>query len=438
MRRMMPGLVAAAIVTLVAAPLSAQEGVLGVPMTRSGSGTSWLPDAAPMHAAHATAGAWTIMTHGVAFLQYDKQNGPRGSDQLGSVNWGMLMASRTVGSGNLALKGMISLDPFTVGNSGYPLLLQSGESYRGVPLVDRQHPHDLFMEVAAQYERPIAENIALSLYVAPVGEPALGPVAFPHRASASSDPFAPISHHWQDATHIAFGTLTAGVFTKTLRLEGSVFNGREPDEARTTFDYAGRSLDSYSGRVTWNPTANWSFSGSFGYLKSPEGLHADESTHRVVGSAAYARALTDDATLTATAVYGANRHAGESESSPSYLIEGNLDFRARHSVFARAEHVRKETAELLLAGVEEESANISQITVGYAIDLNRTGPARIGLGVRGTVNIVPSFLEAAYGSRTPTGFAVYLRLRPPPMPAMQMDHSMHTMPMTTGGTANKQ
>src|SRR3989441_8210395 len=155
------------------------------------------------------------------------------------------------------------------------LLVQTGESYQGVPLHDRQHPHDLFMELSALYERPVARNLGLSLYLAPVGEPAVGPVAFPHRPSAGDDPMAPTSHHWQDGTHITFGVVTAGVFTRNAKLEASWFNGREPDENRTHFDYTGRRLDSYSARLTVNPGPRWSLSTWYAYLKSPEGLHPD-------------------------------------------------------------------------------------------------------------------------------------------------------------------
>src|SRR5438034_1250462 len=221
-------------------PMELRAGPLGIPETRMGSGTSWLPDASPMHAAHVTLGDWTLMVHGKGFFQYDWQGGSRGSNQLGIVNWAMAMASRPLGGGQLQLRGMVSAEPWTIGSRGYPLLVQSGESYQGAPLHDRQHPHDLFMELAALYERPVARHFALSLYLAPVGEPAVGPVAFPHRPSAADDPLAPISHHWQDGTHITFGVVTAGVFTRSAKLEASWFNGREPDEIRTNFDYAVR------------------------------------------------------------------------------------------------------------------------------------------------------------------------------------------------------
>jgi hypothetical protein len=415
-------------VFLLSASASAQQGILGIPMSRMGSGTSWLPDSSPMHAVHAMRGAWELMAHGVAYLQYDRQNGTRGSDQFGSVNWGMLMAGRELGGGRLQLRGMLSLEPFTVGARGYPLLLQSGEAYRGMALVDRQHPHDLFMELAAQYEHALGKDLAVSLYLAPVGEPAVGPVAFPHRPSAANDPLAPIGHHWQDATHVAFGTVTAGVFTRMAKLEGSIFNGREPDENRTNLDYAGRSLDSYAGRVSVNPTPHWSLSGSFAYLKSPEGLRPNESIHRTTVSALYSNTVGGDGMLSAAAIYGANRRSGAVESEPSYLVEANLDFMVRHNVFGRVELVRKESVDLALPpSVGADAVNVGEIAVGYAYDLNRAGPLRLGVGVRGSLNFVPQSLEPLYGSRTPTGLAVFLRLRPAYMSA---EHDMMKgMPM---------
>jgi hypothetical protein len=413
---------------VVSTVVPAQEAPLGIPMSRAGSGTSWLPDSSPVHAAHATRGSWELMAHGIAFLQYDRQSGPRGSGQLGSVNWGMLMAAHEVAGGRLQFRGMLSLERFTVGARGYPLLLQSGETYQGAALVDRQHPHDLFMELAAQYERAVTSDFGVSLYLAPVGEPAIGPVAFPHRPSAANDPLAPISHHWQDATHISFGTVTAGVFTRALKLEGSVFNGREPDENRTNFDYARRSLDSYAGRITWNPTANWSLGSSFGYLKSPEALRPAESIHRETASALYSGPVGGAGSLAAAAILGANRRSGERSSEPSYLIEGNLDFARRHSVFARAEYVRKESADLALPpAVSAEVVNVGEVTLGYAYDLDRTGPVRLGIGASGTLNVVPRSLEQVYGSRTPTGVVVFLRLRPARMTTAH--HMMGKMPM---------
>ena len=309
MRRLLLALVACATWPLRAQmdmqhSMEMNEGPLGIPESRMGSGTSWLPDASPMHAAHMMLGDWTLMLHGEGFAQYDWQGGSRGANQRGIINWVMAAASRSMGGGRLEVRSMLSAEPWTVGSRGYPLLLQSGESYRGAPLHDRQHPHDLFMELAALYERAVARNLGFSLYLAPVGEPAVGPVAFPHRPSAADDPLAPISHHWQDGTHITFGVVTAGVFTYGVKLEGSWFNGREPDERRTGFDYAGRKLDSYSVRLTGNPGPRWSVSAWYAYLKSPEGLRPDESLHRIGVAALTTQALGERGTWSSALIYG--------------------------------------------------------------------------------------------------------------------------------------
>src|SRR5881296_1772301 len=360
MRRTLGGSVAAALALVAgaASPLRAQihtphpmemnAGPLGIPETRMGSGTSWLPDASPMHAAHYMLARWTLMLHGKGFFQYDLQGGSRGSNQLGIVNWGMVAASRLLGGGQLQLRAMLSAEPWTIGSRGYPLLVQSGESYQGAPLHDRQHPHDLFMELAALYERPVARDFGLSLYLAPVGEPAVGPVAFPHRPSAADDPLAPISHHWQDGTHITFGVVTAGVFTRSAKLEGSWFNGREPDEHRTGFDYAGRRLDSYSGRMTVNPGPRWSVSAWYAYFESPEGLHPDEAFHRIGASALTARPVGSGGTWSGALIWGANDPIGSGEPSNSVVLESTFDLDGRNAVFGRAEYVRKSGEDLAL------------------------------------------------------------------------------------------
>src|SRR2546422_7526147 len=337
MRTNCRGRMAAAVVWVFAlgAPLQAQmdmqrdmhmpEGPLGIPETRMGSGTSWLPDASPMHAAHLRLGAWTLMLHGSAVVQYDHQAGLRGDSRVSLIDWGMLAASRTVAGGRLHLRGMISSDPWGVGSRGYPLLLQTGESDRRVPLHDHQHPHDLFMELAALYERAVARDLAVSVYAAPVGEPAVGPAAFPHRLSAADDPVAPISHHWQDGTHITFGVVTAGVFTRGVKLEGSWFNGREPDENRTDFDYGGRRLDSYGARVSVNPGPRWSVSGWYAFLKSPEQLHPDESLHRFGVSALTTQPFGEDGRWASALIWGANDPLGSGPLASSVVLESTVD-----------------------------------------------------------------------------------------------------------------
>jgi hypothetical protein len=413
------------------------DGPLGIPMERTGSGTSWLPDDSPMHAHHVMAGPWELMLHGVAFAMYDKQGSRRGDEQFSSVNWGMLMATREAGGGRLQLRGMVSAEPWTIGGRGYPLLLQTGESFQGQSLHDRQHPHDLFMELAGLYEHAVSDGLGVSLYVAPVGEPAVGPVAFPHRPSAMNDPMAPISHHWQDATHISFGVLTAGVFTHSLRLEGSIFNGREPDENRTNFDYSGRSLDSWAGRLSWNPSSHWSLTGSYAYLKSPEGLKPDESVHRVNASIMNGRTFGAGGELATTFVYGANRHSNATALEPSYLLESNLEFGGAHSIFGRAEYVRKGAEDLVLGvGGPTGDFNIASVVAGYVYEFDRVGNVRTGIGGRASFDVIPSALEPIYGTRSPKGFAIYVRFRPQRMSAgSDMRGTMSNAPAPASGHA---
>src|SRR5438445_3252019 len=412
MRRLLLALIAGAAWPLRAQmdmqhPMEMNAAPLGIPETRMGSGTSWLPDASPMHAAHYILGRWTLMLHGVGFLQYDWQGGSRGSNQLGIVNWGMAAAARPLGGGQRQLRGMLSAEPWTIGSRGYPLLVQSGESYQGAPLHDRQHPHDLFMELAALYERPVAQNLGLSLYLAPVGEPAVGPVAFPHRPSAADDPLAPISHHWQDGTHITFGVVTAGVFTRSVKLEASWFNGREPDENRTNFDYAGRRLDSYSARLIVNPGRRWSLSAWYAYLRSPEGLHPDESLHRIGAAALTTQRVGNAGTWSSALIYGANDQIGTGRLASSVVVESTLDLDGTNSLFGRAEYVRKTAEELVIPSVLPTTEyDVGALALGYVRRVGTVAGLAAGVGVRGSVNFVPSSLDAAYGSRAPGGVAI--------------------------------
>src|SRR5688572_12779373 len=392
------------------AAMPGMTGPLGISMERLGSGTTWIPDAVTLPARHFTIGEWTGMLHGFVFLQYDHQDGPRGDDQFGSLNWAMLMGSRKLGSGWLQLRTMLSLDPATVTGRGYPLLLQSGETYRGIPLRDRQHPHDFFMEVAALYERPVDDDLAISLYVAPSGEPAIGPVAFMHRPSAMDDPVAPIGHHWQDATHITYGVITAGLFSRRWKFEGSVFTGREPDERRWNFDRI--RLDSYSIRYTFNPTVHWSFSAGYADMEAPEPAHP-EPMQRVVASILHGRGVGRFGQWSSALVYGSNLQEPH-ERSHSALLESEIVLDRRNTIFGRAEIVQKSGEELGLGAPFDPDAlnGVAHLSLGYIREVVALRGATLGIGLRGTVNVVPGDLEATYGSRTPLGGLVFVRVRP--------------------------
>ncbi|MEP6831755.1 MAG: hypothetical protein ABJB74_00115 [Gemmatimonas sp.] len=411
-------------------PTSANSDPLGVPMNRAASGTTWIPDAVQLPTHNVMAGSWHLMMHGFVFGQYNKQGGERGDDQFGSLNWGMFMASRNVKGGRLQVRTMFSLDAATVGSRGYPLLAQSGELYDNQPVVDRQHPHDFFMEMGVSYERPITKTLGITVYAAPSGEPALGPVAFMHRPSAMDLPTAPLGHHWQDATHVAFGVVSAGLFTNKFKVEGSVFNGREPDQHRWDFDKI--NIDSYSARVTINPNRNWSFTTGYGHLTSPEALHPEQSIDRLVGSAMYGREIGAAGQWATTFVFGQNKHGLRSSHTftfpalssdqdnirtHSFLLESELMANDKNTLFARAEHVQKSGEDLVLTGptlrlLADQKVAVRALSLGYVRELVSRRGATLGLGGMGTFNLLPLGLEAWYGSRTPLGGLVFLRLRP--------------------------
>lgn len=398
---------------------------LGLPMTRIGSGTAWLPDSAPMFGVMKNAGAWMFMLHGSAFLQQTNQGGPRGDAQFGSVNWGMINAMRGVGGGRLQLRAMASADVFTVGRRGYPLLLQTGESYRGEALHDRQHPHDMLMEIAAVYERALTPNLGMQVYAAAAGEPALGPVAFPHRPAAAGDPFATLSHHWQDASHVSFGVATAGLYTRRVKVEGSVFNGREPDDVRTNLDYQGARLDSYAGRVSFNPTTSWALSASMGWLADAEKAHPGETVRRAVGSAMWSRGRSAGGSQSVSLIIGANAKEADPWSR-SVALEGLTDLRGRLQLYTRVEVVEKSGEELVLdhdGPLHDAIFRVAQLTIGGVREVSAGRFGRVGLGARATVNAVPASLESIYGSRTPLGGAVFIRWRTSRMTTMAMDHA---------------
>lgn len=402
---------------------------LGVSMDRLGSGTTWIPDAIALPSRRFDTGSWNWMLHGFAFGQYDTQGGARGGSQLGSVNWGMLMATHELAGGRFQARTMLSLDAAGVTSRGYPLLLQSGETFDGLAIHDRQHPHDLWMELGAMYDRPITKCVGLTLYAAPSGEPALGPVAFMHRPSMMDIPSAPIGHHWQDATHISFGVLTAGLFTHDFRLEGSAFNGREPDQQRWNFDPI--TLDSYSGRASYNPNARWSLNAGFGFLRSPEALTPNVSVHRVTASAMFGQTIGTDGQLAATLIWGANKRSGDDGLSHSALVEGEAVLDRWNTVFGRVEVVQKSADDLVIdfapfSFAPAQRFNLGAVSLGYIREVAPMRVATLGLGAMGTANVVPPSLQTAYGSRTPLGLFVFVRLRPLAikdggMGGMQMD-----------------
>ena len=403
---------------MAASSMGSMNGVLGIPMAREGSGTSWLPDATPMRAIEGMKGPWHLMLHGNLVLQYVDTGldarGDRGGSQLGSINWVMGMARREAMGGVLSVRAMLSAEVLTVGKCGYPDLLSTGESCRGGrELHDRQHPHDVFMEVAGLYEHELSRQLAMQLYVAPAGEPALGPTAFPHRLSSMSNPVSPIGHHWLDATHISFGVVTAGLFGQRWKLESSVFNGREPDENRHDLDL--HRLDSFSGRLSLAPTSNLALQVSRGKLKDAEpardGMPARDVT-RSTASMTYHRTDVVGGGWFSTAAWGHNSEEGQ--GTDAYLVESNLALSPRNTVFARLEQVEK-TGEVLVvpdASLAGRVFKVGTFTLGYERRFATLGQFESSLGVSLGVSRVPQALSGYYGGQHPKSVGLFLSLRP--------------------------
>jgi hypothetical protein len=380
---------------------------------REGSGTAWLPDETPMYAIHRQAGAWTLMAHGNAFLQYLHESGDRGSQQFGSINWIMGMADRNLRTGHLGLRGMISLEPWTIPGCGYPDLLASGELCEGEAIHDRQHPHDLFMELAATYDRKLVGDVRFQLYGGPVGEPALGPTAFPHRISAMPSPLAPITHHWFDATHITYGVATGGVYGKRWKAEASVFNGREPDEDRTNFDFG--AMDSYSGRLWFLPTTRWALQASAGHLSEAEAGHDGGpriDVDRVTASATYHRIVRPGTIWANTIGWGRNQEPGN-DATNAFLAETNVTLDERHTWFGRFELSGKSGHDLAIES--DDLFNVAKLQGGYTRYLGTWNGLKPGLGAGLSAGIVPDSLKPFYGSRVNLGFGVFVTVRPADM-----------------------
>jgi len=379
-------------------------------LPRDGSGTSWQPDSTPMYAFHASRGGWQLMVHENLFVQYLHESGERGADQGGSINWFMGMAQRPVGRGRVQLNGMMSLEPFTIPGCGYPDALASGERCDGAAIHDRQHPHDLFMELSARYDAPLARGLRWELYGGPAAEPALGPVAFPHRLSAMPNPLAPIGHHWLDATHVSFGVVTGAVYGAQWKAEASVFNGREPDEHRTGFDFG--ALDSVSARISYLPVKSVALQVSAGHLEEAEageggGPRVDVS--RVTASATVHKGVGMEGLWATTLAWG--RNAERDHASNAFLAETSVTLRDRDTWFGRFETTGKTGHDLQLAP-EDEIFTVAKLQGGYTRYLPPKRGFAPGLGAALSAAFVPESIRAAYGSRVNLGAAVFVTVRP--------------------------
>ncbi|MGI4750795.1 MAG: hypothetical protein ACRYFB_09185 [Janthinobacterium lividum] len=388
---------------------------LNLPMNRDGSGTAWLPDASPMYGVMLNSGKWMYMLHGNIAPRFTSQDftnkGSRGGNDFDAPNWFMAMAQRQIGQkGVFHFNVMLSADRFTEGGNGYPLLFQTGESWKNVPLVDRQHPHDLFSELAASYSYSFNKKTDLSFYLGYPGEPALGSTAFMHRPSAFSNPDAPIGHHWNDGTHITFGVATLGLRLDKFKLEGSSFTGREPDENRLDFDKP--RFDSWSGRLSYNPTQNWALEVSHGFIKSPEMLMPTENVNRTIASTIYSKPFVGEQFFNLTVLWGLNKYKNQAGQNTA-LLEASYRLR-KLELYTRYEWVQKSREELNLDENlygENTLFPVNALTLGLNYDLFYIGKIRVAAGGQLSAYHTNNLLDNLYG-KNPYAGEVFLRIYP--------------------------
>jgi hypothetical protein len=404
---------------LFAAPLAGQhdmsqmpgmQGMAGMPDMKSepmqASGTSLNPAASPMEMLHLQAGRWTLMLHGVLFVTDIQQTGPRAGDKFVSMNWFMTQASHPLAGGTFSLRSMLSLDPATITQRRYPELFQTGETAFGLPLVDAQHPHDLFMELAVEYTHQLGDNARFWLYVAPVGDPALGPVAYPHRVSAAELPQATLGHHLEDSTHISDEVVTLGAARGIFGIEASGFHGQEPDENRWNIDHG--AINSWAGRFTITPNSHWSAQVSAGRLKMPEALEPGDQI-RTSASVTYVRPFNRGDWATSL-IWGRVHRTVAHDNLNGYDLESVARFRSVNYVTGRVEVVDKD--ELFGPGnpLFGQTFRIGAYTAGYTRDFNLIPRIASGLGANITQYSMPGPVHEYYGSH-PLAVLVFVRFR---------------------------
>ena len=388
------------------------NGALGpYPMARESSGTAWQPDTTEHAGLMSTSGDWTLMAHGVLNLVYDHQSGRRGDDKAFASGMLMGMARRPIGNGTLQLKAMVSPDPL-MGKRGYPLLLASGETANGRDrLIDRQHPHDFFMELSGSASQNIAPKSSLFLYAGLPGEPAFGPPAFMHREATLDSPEAPISHHWLDSTHISFGVLTGGIVLDRVKLEVSRFNGREPDQHRWNIETG--PLDSTAVRVSWNPTRELSLQGSWGHFEDPEQLEPGVNQRRWSASLLYAREVAPGWRLAGTLAWGRKSirdHHGDRLNDDAFVAEGSLK-RGGWTIFGRGEITENRELLELEEGEHGPAFRVGKVSLGVVRDFKLAEHWSLGAGGLVAVNFVPDGLAPLYGGHNPVGAMGFVRLK---------------------------
>jgi hypothetical protein len=389
---------------VIIADMRVPDGALGpYSMTRESSGTAWQPNASAHAGLMEMSGDWILMAHGVVNLVYDHQSGPRGDNKAFASGMLMGIARRPLGNGTLQFKAMLSPDPL-MGPTGYPLLLASGETANGRDrLIDRQHPHDFFMELAASVSQNIGKNSSVFIYGALPGEPAFGPPAFMHREAIMDSPEAPITHHWLDSTHISFGVVTAGVVVGNVKAEVSRFNGREPDQHR--WDIETGRLDSTSVRLSWNPTRTLALQSSWGHFTDPEQLEPEVDQKRLSASALWADTIARGWKAAATLAWGrktVQRHHEDAVAAEASVKHGGW------TIFGRGEMTESRE----LTEIEDGPAyRVGKVSLGAVGDFRIADHVSLGAGGLLAINFVPDGLAPIYGGHNPVGAMGFVRLK---------------------------
>lgn len=378
------------------------------------SGTSAEPNSTPVPMLMTMKKNWTFMFHANAFVVDEQQSSQRGHDKFFSPNWFMGMAQRKLRPGTFTARLMLSLEPATVSQRQYPLLFQQGETAFGKPVVDGQHPHDFFMELAALYDLNLGEKSLLSFYFAPMGDPAMGPTAYPHRASAAENPVGSLGHHQEDSTHIADDVVTVGLTYGIARLEASGFHGREPDEFRWDLDHG--KIDSWSTRLTIQPGKHWSGQYSYARITSPEALFPGEDQERMTASVMYNRPF-HDGNWASTVLWGRTRSIQDSSVFNSYLLESTVRFHTRNYVWTRIENVDRSNELLVGENLlppnfrEQPVGRVQAHTFGYDHDIDLIPNVASAIGAQFMTYGVANVFKPIYGSH-PVGFTLFVRFRP--------------------------
>jgi hypothetical protein len=378
------------------------------------SGTSLNPESWPMPMIMTHFGSWNTMFMGEGFIVDTQQSGPRGGDKLYSTNWGMASAEHSAGkNGAFQADLMLSLEPATVTDRRYPLLFQTGETAFGQAIVDGQHPHNFIMGLGFHYVRELSGHTRLEVYVAPVGDPALGPVAYPHRASAEELPEAPISHHWQDSTHISDDVITVGLAYKKVKLEASGFHGAEPGENRWIIQQG--AIDSWSSRLWFFPTRNWAAQVSVGRLTHPEALEPGDQV-RSTASVEYTKPMPGGSWATSV-IWGRNHETATGRNLNSYLVESVLPIHRKNFLTGRVELVDKDELFEDQPEIEQNldllygsTFRIGEYTIGYTRDVELFRHVETGIGANFTAYSLPDSIKPYYGDR-PVGGNVFVRFR---------------------------